>query len=299
MSYIQLVGLDLDGTLLDDDRRLRSRTANALRLAAESGMHVAVISGRNYLAVPDEIRALPFIRYYVLCNGAAIYDAQDRRMIFCAEIPLDDTICIFRALKEENAYYDCYISDGAWTEQRCYDQIDAFVPVASHRAFLKASRKPFPDLCAALLQRGKPIWKVQAIYKSTEIRDRERERLQAAFPQYSLCTAYTYNLEFNMPQANKGDGLIQLARMLSLKPSQVMAFGDGGNDITMLQKAGMGIAMGNAAPEAKAAAMYVGPANVDDGVAKVLEALVAEPDRLKVLLHTAKPDETNHKGKEI
>ena len=102
-----------------------------------------------------------------------------------------------------------------------------------------------------------------------------------------------------MPQANKGDGLIQLARMLSLKPSQVMAFGDGGNDITMLQKAGMGIAMGNAAPEAKAAAMYVGPANVDDGVAKVLEALVAEPDRLKVLLHTAKPDETNHKGKEI
>ena len=283
MINISLVGLDLDGTLLDDDRRIRQRTIEALRLAANHGISLAIISGRNFLAVPAEIRALPFIRYYVLCNGAAIYDAQEDTMLYRAEIPLIDAIEIYHSLAEEDVYYDCYLNDGAWTQQSHYDRIDEFVPVASHRAFLKVSRTPFPDLCQALLQRGKPVWKVQAIYKNTEIRDREWARLQEKFPQYSLCTAYPYNLEFNVPEANKGCGLMQLAKILSIAPEQVMAFGDGGNDITMLRSAGMGIAMGNASAAAKSAANYVGPANTDDGVAQVLEAVVT----WKSLLHRA------------
>ena len=110
------------------------------------------------------------------------------------------------------------------------------------------------------------------------------ERLSQEFPQYSLCTAYTYNLEFNVPAANKGDGLMQLSRILELKPEQVMAFGDGGNDITMLKQAGMGIAMGNASPAAKASADYIGPSNTEDGVALVLEALVGETSLLNTIL---------------
>ena len=67
---------------------------------------------------------------------------------------------------------------------------------------------------------------------------------------------------------------MQLAKILSFPPEQVMAFGDGGNDVTMLRSAGTGIAMGNASSEAKHAANYVGPTNTDDGVAQVLETLV-------------------------
>lgn len=271
---IKLVGLDLDGTVLDDDRRVRQRTIDALRLAAQHGINLAVISGRNFMAVPQELRELPFIRYYVLCNGAGIYDKWNDALLFQADIPLDEALDIYRSLEEEDVYYDCYLSDGAWTQQSHYDRIDEFVPVESHRAFLKVNRKPFPDLCQALRQRGKSLWKVQAIYKDTATRDREMARLQKKYPQYAFVTAYSYNMEVNMPAATKGQGLMQLARILGLERSQIMAFGDGGNDVSMLQSAGVGVAMGNACDEAKAAAACVGPTNNADGVAQVLEALV-------------------------
>lgn len=274
MIDIKLVGLDLDGTLLDDDRKIRARTIEALRLAADNGVNLAVISGRNFLAVPEEIRALPFIRYFVLCNGAGIYDRQNDELLFQADIPLEEALTLYDAMDAEDVYYDCYLSDGAWTPQSHYDRIDEFVPVESHRAFLKVNRKPFADFQDALRQRGKSVWKVQSIYKDTATRDREKERLQESFPQYTFVTAYPYNLEVNMPAATKGSGLTQLAEILQLDRQQVMAFGDGGNDVTMLQSAGVGVAMGNACDEAKAAASYVGPTNNEDGVAQVLEALV-------------------------
>ena len=271
---IKLVGLDLDGTLLDDDRKVRQRTIDALRIAAQHGVNLAIISGRNFLAVPEEIRALPFIRYFVLCNGAGIYDKWNDELLFQADIPLDEALALYDTLEEEDVYYDCYLSDGAWTPQSHYDRIDEFVPVESHRAFLKVNRRPFADFRGALRQRGKSVWKVQSIYKDTATRDREMARLEKKFPQYTFVTAYSYNLEVNMPAATKGQGLMQLADILGLDRMQVMAFGDGGNDVTMLQSAGVGVAMGNACDEAKAAAACVGPTNNEDGVAQVLEALV-------------------------
>lgn len=278
---IKLVGLDLDGTVLDDDRKVRQRTIDALRLAADHGINLAVISGRNFQAVPEEIRALPFIRYFVLCNGAGIYDRQRDVLLFQADIPLDEALALYDALDEENVYYDCYLSDGAWTPQSHYDRIDEFVPVDSHRAFLKANRKPFADFRGALRQRGKSLWKVQSIYKDTAIRDREMARLQKKFPQYTFVTSYSYNLEINMPAATKGSGLMQLTEILGLKREQVMAFGDGGNDVSMLQSAGVGVAMGNACEEVKAAANCVGPSNNEDGVAQVLEALVCGENEVR------------------
>ena len=280
---IKLVGLDLDGTLLDDERKVRQRTIDALRLAAEHGIHLAVISGRNFLAVPEEIRALPFIRYFVLCNGAGIYDRAQDKLLFQADIPLEEALALYDALDEEDVYYDCYLSDGAWTPQSHYDRIDEFVPVASHRAFLKVNRKPFADFRGALRQRGRSVWKVQSIYKDTATRDREMARLQEKFPQYTFVTAYSYNLEVNMPAATKGSGLMQLAQILGLEHGQVMAFGDGGNDVSMLQSAGVGVAMGNACAEAKEAAACVGPTNNEDGVAQVLEALVCGEEQVRAV----------------
>ena len=76
MDTFRLMGFDLDGTLLDPQRVLRRRTADALALASDRGCSIAITSGRNFLAVPEVIRDLPFIRYFILCNGALIYDRE-------------------------------------------------------------------------------------------------------------------------------------------------------------------------------------------------------------------------------
>ena len=196
--------------------------------------------------------------------------------LFQADIPLEEALALYDALDEENVYYDCYLSDGAWTPRSHYDRIDEFVPVASHRAFLKGNRQPFDDFRGALRQRGKSVWKVQSIYQDTATRDREMARLREKFPQYTFVTAYPYNLEVNMPAATKGSGLMQLAQILGLDRGQVMAFGDGQNDVPMLTYAGAGYAMANACAEALASTSLIAPPNTEDGVAQVIEQYLAE-----------------------
>ena len=82
------------------------------------------------------------------------------------------------------------------------------------------------------------------------------------------------NLEINARGVTKGRGLLVLAETLGLSRSQVMACGDSGNDLTMIQNAGLGVAMANATPEVLAAADFVTASNNEDGVAKAIERFV-------------------------
>ena len=274
---IRLVGLDLDGTLLDGQRKLTQRTIDALRLASEHGIHMVIDSGRAFMAVPEEIRALPFMRYFILCNGASIYDKQEDRILYSAEIPLEASLEIYDAMTEHpNMYCDCYLSDGAWARGADFDRIEEFVADPTHRDVLYKTRTPKADLRAALIERDKPVQKFQGIYMDTATRDAELRRLQERFPQMGLTTAYTYNLEINMPEATKGIGLLKLAEILGLKREQTASFGDSANDLAMLECAGIGYAMENADEKTKAAADRIAPPNTVDGVAQVLEAWVRE-----------------------
>ena len=96
-------------------------------------------------------------------------------------------------------------------------------------------------------------------------------RIAALYPQMTVTSAYPYNLEVNVPEATKGIGLLKLAELLGLQREQVIAFGDGENDISMLQYAGIGVAMGNATPACKAAADFITRTVDEDGVAFACE----------------------------
>lgn len=273
MTQFKLLGFDLDGTLLDPSRILRQRTIDALKLASDKGANIAITSGRNFLAVPAEIRALPFIRYFILCNGALIYDREKDEFLYECSIPLDRAVKIYEDLKTDEVYYDCYLSDGAWAESSHLKHVHEMVQSKSHLKVLYDTREPKDNLIQALIERGKPVSKIQSIYRNQEIRDRELAKMMKLYPDLAITTAYTYNLEINMPDATKGKGLIQLARILGIDREFVAAFGDGGNDISMLEEAGTGYAMDNALDEIKAHANAIAPSNAVDGVAQVLESI--------------------------
>lgn len=271
---IKLVGLDLDGTVLGKDRVLTQRTIDALALAASKGVNLVIDSGRAFSVVPKEIRELPFMRYYVLCNGAEIYDKQRDETIYRAEIPLQKALKIYDDLTAyPEVYLDCYMSDGSWARAEDYLKIDSFVSDQSHRDVLHNTREPVPDFRDALVKRGKPVYKLQTIYMNTHIRNAEREKMEKLYPEMNITTSYPYNLEINALEATKGGGLLKLAEILGLERDQVIAFGDSENDLSMIQCAGTGYAMENAAPDIKLAADKIAPPNFEDGVAQVLEAL--------------------------
>ena len=170
-------------------------------------------------------------------------------------------------------YLDCYHTDGSWARAEDYARIDEFVEDQSHRDVLRNTRTPIEDMRQKLLDRQKPVQKFQTIYKNMTIRNKEMDRISVLYPEMGVTSAYTYNLEVNVPEAAKGTGLLKLAELLGLKREQVIAFGDGENDIDMIQCAGIGYAMANAPENVKAAADRIAPPNTEDGVAQVLEEL--------------------------
>ena len=82
MKYIKLVASDLDGTLLDKNKEITPRLYHALEQMNEQGIYFVPATGRPFSTVPQAIKALPFLRYVITSNGAAIYDAVEKKAIF-------------------------------------------------------------------------------------------------------------------------------------------------------------------------------------------------------------------------
>lgn len=88
----KLILADLDGTLLDEKKHLTPRSRAALERSAASGAQVVIATGRFFGGVPDFLKELPFLRYFILMNGAKVYDRETDTVLYRAEIPLD-TAC--------------------------------------------------------------------------------------------------------------------------------------------------------------------------------------------------------------
>ena len=112
---------------------------------------------------------------------------------------------------------------------------------------------------------------MQSFFPDLELRPQVMELLSQHFPQLIQSISLPTNLELNAPGATKGDALEALCRHLGLDLLESAAFGDGTNDLTMIQKAGVGVAMANANPQVLQCADLVAPSNRENGVAQILE----------------------------
>ena len=274
---IRLIALDLDGTLLTDDKRLSARNRAALTAAAAAGVEIVPATGRLFIALPEEVRALPFLRYVIAMNGAAVLDAGragDIKTLRAAEIPVAEAVEILRFLDGQDMIYDCYYGGRAFMTAAMKERAGEFTsgfPLES----LRKLRAPVPELKAFLLERGGGVQKIQINARTAELRGRLLRELPERFPEIIATSSLPGNIELNHLSANKGDALDFLAGRLGLAREQTMAFGDGLNDVPMLRAAGIGVAMGNASPEAFAAADRVTADNNHDGIAKVINDLLS------------------------
>ena len=267
----KLILTDLDGTLLTYDKRLTPRSRAALERAAAGGAQVVVATGRLLTGVPQPLLELPFLRYFVLMNGAKVYDRQEDKVLYRSEIPLELAWPIFDLGEELGASVDCFQGDRALMEGKYYDRMEYYIPDPGSRALARLTRTRVEDLRREVAAGGETVQKIQYYFPDLELRPMAVERLKRDFPQVVTAISMPGNLEINDSRATKGHALEALCRHLGLDLVETAAFGDGTNDLTMIQKAGMGVAMANAAPETLAAADRVAPSNQEEGVAQVLE----------------------------
>ncbi len=267
----KLILTDLDGTLLRDDKSLSPANRAALVRAAAQGAEVVVATGRFFGGIPRELLELPFLRYFILMNGAKVYDRREDRVLYRSEIPLAQAERVMDLLEPLDCTVDCYQNDVGWMERRYFDHLDYYVTDPVSRAMVRSHRRPVDDLRAQVRAGGDTVQKMQAYFPHLELRPRVMALLRREVPGVVQSVSLPTNLELNAAGATKGAALAALCRALGVDPLDTAAFGDGTNDVSMLAAAGVGVAMANGAPETRQAADLVTASNQEDGVAMVLD----------------------------
>ena len=278
---IGIVALDLDGTLLDSQKRLSDVNRGALERAAAKGVQIVPTTGRFFGMMPAAVRDLPFVRYAITINGAQVYDRVEDRVVAREEIPLDTAIALMDLLDGYDVVYDCYRSSWGWMTAALQEKSAEYATDEHYLRMLREFRKPVPELKAHLRDTAAEgdVQKVMLFSRkdgdtSGVLGDITRE-VNARFPEIRVTASTRNNLEFNIASAHKGRALERLAEHLGLTLANCMAFGDGLNDLTMVEAAGVGVAMANAVEEVKRAAKVITASNDEDGVAKALDDVMS------------------------
>ena len=276
MNDIKIISFDLDGTLLNSNKELSPKNAEALARAAAAGVYLVPATGRALVALPEVVRSLPFIRYVITANGAQVLDTQEGTSIARAEIPLPQAVDIMRYFDTVSGIYDCFLDDKPWMTRAFFDKIEDFAPDEHMLKMLRELRQPVDELKAFIQAQGKDVQKVQIFTWDEEARADMLQNLATRFPGTVVSSSALNNVEINNEHANKGEALRRLAAHLGVDMARTMAFGDGLNDISMIRAAGVGVAMANASQEVQDAADFVTLSCDESGVSAGIEKFLVE-----------------------
>lgn len=271
---VKLICFDLDGTFLDDSKNIPPENLRAIEKAAEKGVHIVPATGRTYTGLPEVLRQIPCIRYFITANGAHVYDAKEDKVISRAEIPLELAIRFYDYADTLPAIYDCYKFTCGYMTKSMWDQCEKYVSNPDMLRHVRNMRKPVPELKQYLREVGEDILKMQMFFIDMDERRRQLELMPKLFPELVFSSSIPGNVEINIAGGTKGQALIRLCRLLGFEPEEAMAIGDGSNDMDMIAAAGTGVAMENATPELKAIACHVTDNNNQAGFAKAIEKFV-------------------------
>ena len=275
---VKLIAFDLDGTLFDDRKQLPQENIAALRAAGDAGIHLVPATGRILQGLPDQLLQLGLFRYFIFANGASVYDLDTETQLFSACIPPDLAVRICEHMDTLPVLYDCYRGEWGYMTQWMYEAApDFFALEPEILKLVRRLRKPVPELKENIREVDVPLEKLQIYFRPEQMAERERQLLELPrlFPEIAATSSLKNNIEINSIKAGKGRALLELCAQLGIAPEDTVAFGDGLNDADMLEAAGYGAAMENAADAVKQKADAVIENNNDAGVGKEIFRLLS------------------------
>lgn len=272
---IKLIATDMDGTFLDDEKRIPEENLRALRECAARGIEIVPATGRTLMGLPEELKRLPGVRYAILTNGAMVADLKENRLIDTCRIPVETAVRIMETARfsDDDVMYDAYIDAVAYTIKEFYENTERYVPTAGLAELVRKTRRVVWDNIAYVKEQKKAVDKINMYFIDMEAKKRMREALKE-IPGILVSSSIPNNLEINAEGADKGGALLRLAEFLGIGQEETMAFGDGENDLSMVKMAGIGVAMANGEEDVKAAADYVTISNNEAGVAAAIRRFV-------------------------
>lgn len=271
---IKLIGLDLDGTVFNKEKIITPHTIQVIEAAIAQGVIVIPATGRPATGIPVAFTQIKGVDYAIAANGASVVDLTKNKVLYSDYLAIEDSLSVLHVLKPFDTLVDIFIDGQAYSKQEQMNQLERYLPSGPLIEYVKSTRKTFN--CSTedfLLSKEKSVEKIHLLFNDLSIRRAVWDLLDA-LPYITVTTAIPNNLEVNSSTANKGSGIIKLGEILGITKEEIMVCGDSGNDLAMIQAAGLGIAMGNASQEIKEAADFITRTNEEDGVAHAIEKFV-------------------------
>ncbi|MBC1935974.1 HAD family phosphatase [Listeria grandensis] len=261
---VRLLMLDLDDTLLNDDLELSSVNKATLIKAQQQGIKVALSSGRPTFAMEalaEELELGKYGGYLISFNGAAIYDCKNERSIFHMPLPKGALGELYNISQKYNVYMQTYIENAiVATEYNKYTDIEGDIT---------GMEIVVPRVYDDILE--EEVTKVILLENPTMLKHLESKLSPFSEGYLSMTISKPFFLEFMNEGVDKGLALYKLCEHLEILTSEVIAFGDSYNDLPMLNKEAVSVAMGNSVDEVKSVCDYITDTNNNHGVSKFIE----------------------------
>ncbi|SFP73092.1 Cof-type HAD-IIB family hydrolase [Sphingomonas rubra] len=261
---VRLVVSDVDGTLVDKNKKLTDGTVAAVGRLREAGVGFTIISARPRSGLMPLLDALELDEPVGAFNGGIVF-RRSGEVIERHRIDADVAKGIWTAIG------DAKVDRWVFADDRWYASTDGGVHVAHERIASDQEPVVIEDF-GDLLDRAD---KITFVSDDEPLLRALHDRVQPRFgDRVTVVQSQSYYLDVTALQANKGVGITELASAFDVSLADTAAIGDQANDLAMLEKAGLSIAMGNAPDAVKAKAQHVSRANDEDGVAWAIDNII-------------------------
>ncbi|MER2138940.1 MAG: Cof-type HAD-IIB family hydrolase [Succiniclasticum sp.] len=261
---IKLIASDMDDTLLNSKTKLSERNAAAIRKAIDAGIVFLIATGRMYVSVKPYADTLGLDVPLVTYNGALVKGSKSGKVYYEHPLKLETALELLAYCKEKGYYIQSYQGDELWVKEATefsaeYTRISGIPATPVGERLYHPETAPYKLLAMTKPEEFQKVW----------------QDIQQQFAGKVVVTSSRDNfLELMEPGVNKWNAVKAVAEVYGIKPEEIMCIGDSNNDLSMIENAGIGVAVANAKPAVRAAAKLVTVSNDEDGVAQVIEQVL-------------------------
>lgn len=277
---VKAIVLDIDGTLLNDEKKMTDQTKEALITAQQNGIKVILASGRptpGMLKYVEDLKMDQYNGMIISYNGAHVLDVSSQKELFSQPLSIESSKSILEHLKQfdvkpmiakDGYMYVNNVFDGMLnlgSSDGLFNIIEYESRGGNFQLCEKADLAAFVDF---------PLHKILVAAQPEYLQEHWQNILAPFENSVSGMFSAPMYFEFTDQGIDKANALEQTLKPLGIHPEHIISFGDGHNDLSLINYAGMGIAMGNAVTELKNAANKITASNNEEGIAKALAELL-------------------------
>lgn len=256
--------IDIDDTLITDEKIVTEATKSALKEAAAQGVVVTLATGRMFASAKNVARQLELDVPIITYQGSLVKNLIDEQVLYERSLPRDAAQLVFEYAKKHHLHLQVYHNDELYAAQENQRLID----------YCNLSNVPYKIEPNIEILAAKPLTKAIIIDEPDYLDQIAPELKKMLGPDVHVTKSKPHFLEFIHKEGTKGHAVEYLAHHFGCDLSEVIAIGDSWNDHDMIEKAGLGVAMDNAVPALKEIADFITKSNNDDGVKHVIDTFI-------------------------